>query len=174
MLDIVTAMDDPEIFGPWFPGASWNGWRAGFKGASALRMTKSERKFFRSVAEREPPTKRVRELWIIAGRRAGKDSVASLIAAHAATLFDGEGRLRPGERALVMCLACDRDQAKIVLNYTRTYFAGIPPLKALVRRETATGFELANGVDIAIATNNFRAVRGRAILTCIMDECAFY
>jgi hypothetical protein len=43
-----------------------------------------------------------------------------------------------------MCLACDRDQAKIVLDYTRSYFTEIPPLKAMVTRETATGFELNN------------------------------
>jgi hypothetical protein len=45
-------------------------------------MTAAEIEFFRTVAEREPPKKRVRELWIIAGHRAGKDGVASLIAAR--------------------------------------------------------------------------------------------
>jgi hypothetical protein len=34
--------------------------------------------------------------------------------------------------------------------------------------------ELSNGIDITIATNSFRAVRGRAILLAILDECAFY
>ena len=46
-----------------------------------------------------------------------------MIAAHSAALFSEGDRLRPGERGVVMCLACDRDQAKIVLNYTRSYFA---------------------------------------------------
>jgi len=31
-VDIATAMDDPELFGPWFDGESWNGWRAILKG----------------------------------------------------------------------------------------------------------------------------------------------
>ncbi len=35
------------------------------------------RAFFRTIAERDPPRKRVREFWIIAGRRAGKDSIAT-------------------------------------------------------------------------------------------------
>ena len=43
----------------------------------------------------------------------------------------------------------------------------------MVRRETATGFELSNKVDIAVATNSFRSVRGRSILCAIMDEVAF-
>ena len=35
---------------------------------------------FWAVADRHPPRKRVRELWIIGGRRAGKDSIAAAIA----------------------------------------------------------------------------------------------
>jgi hypothetical protein len=174
MLDVVACMDDPRLFRPWFEGSSWDGWRAILKGAFALPMSEEEIRFFRTVAEREPPASRVRELWIIAGRRGGKDSIASLIAAHAAALFDQGATLRPGERALCMALACDRHQARIVLNYTRSYFGKIPPLQSMVTRETANGFELNNGVDIAIGTNNFRSVRGRPILCAILDEVAFY
>ena len=73
-----------------------------------------------------------------------------------------------------MCLACDRDQAKIVLNYTRSYFADIDLLKGMVQRETSTGFEFNNGIDITIATNSFRSVRGRPVLCAILDELAFW
>jgi len=173
-MDLVAAMDDPGLFGRWFSGPSWDGWRAVLRGAFALPMTETERAFFRSVADREPPTAPVRELWAICGRRAGKDSVASLIASHAAALFDQGHRLRAGERALVMCLASDRDQAKIVLGYARAYFDQSPPLAAMVTRETAGCFELENGVDLAIATNNFRATRGRTLLCVVFDEVAFW
>jgi hypothetical protein len=170
-LDIIRMMG---LLQPWFPGESWDPWRAVLKGAFALPMSDAEREFFRTIAGREPPTQRVRELWIIAGRRAGKDSIASLIAAHAAVLFDQQGKLRPGERAAVLCLACDRDQSKIVLNYTRSFFAQVPALKANVRRETADGFELRNGIDVVVGTNSFRSTRGRTILAAILDEVAFY
>lgn len=173
-MNVVEAMDDPGLFGSWFQGTSWNGWRAILRAAYALPMTSEEETFFRIVAERDPPKKRVRELWIVAGRRGGKDSIASLIVAHAASLFEDEGRLRPGERALCMALACDRDQARIVLNYARSYFEEITPLAGMVTRETANGFELENRVDIAISTNNFRSVRGRPVLCAVLDECAFY
>src|SRR5438105_3762646 len=146
---IADTMDDAAMFGPWFSGASWDGWRAVLKGAFALPMTEREREFFRSVSERDPPMRQVRELWIIVGRRGGKDSIASVVTAHTAVLFDQGHKLRPGERALCMALACDRDQARIVLNYTRSYFSDIPMLARMVTRETSTGFELANGVDIA-------------------------
>ena len=91
-------MDDPGLFAPWFAGASWDGWRAVLKAAFALPMSEEERALFRTLADREPPSKQVRELWVIAGRRAGKDSIASLIAAHCAALFDQQHRL--GQRLL--------------------------------------------------------------------------
>jgi hypothetical protein len=47
-------------------------------------------------------------------------------------------------------------------------------LNAMIERETAQGFELLNRVDIAVATNSFRAVRGRPILCAIFDEVAFW
>jgi hypothetical protein len=138
-------------------------------------MTGDEVDFFRSIAERDPPKRRVRELWCVVGRRGGKDSVASVIAAHSAALFDQGHRLRPGERALVMCLAVDRDQAKIVMNYTKSYFEDVELLKGMLgKKPTAIGFELKNSVDVVISTNSFRSVRGRPILCAILDETAFW
>src|SRR5262249_18385133 len=119
--------------------------------------------------------RRVREAWFVAGRRSGKDSIASLITAHAASMFDRKsGRLRRGERALCACLATDRDQARIVLGYWRSYFDDVPLLCTMVDRSTATGFNLRNAVDVAVTTNSFRAVRGRPVLAAVLDECAFW
>src|SRR4051812_15626381 len=137
-------------------------------------MTEDEKVFFRSIADREPPTEPVKEAWFIVGRRGGKDSVASLLAAHMAAMFNGVSHLRPGERGVVMCLACDRDQARIVLNYTRSYFTDIELFSGMISKETQYGFELNNNIDIAVATNSFRSVRGRPVLCAIMDECAFW
>jgi hypothetical protein len=172
--NIIDAMDDPALFEPWFRGESWSGWRTVLKASCALPMTATERAFFKSVAERDPPERQVKELWTVAGRRAGKDSVASVTTAHTAAMFQDQDRLRPGERALVLCLAVDRDQSKIVLNYIRSYFSDIDLLHGMVVNETANGLELSNGVDIAVATNSFRSVRGRALLAVILDEVAFW
>ena len=73
-----------------------------------------------------------------------------------------------------MCLACDRDQAKIVKRYISGYFQTIPLLRPLVARETDDGLELTNRVEIVVATNSFRAVRGRTIVCAIFDEVAFW
>ena len=174
MPSIIDTLGDPELFAPWFAGPSWDNWRTVLKAAFAIPMTDRETDFFKTVAEREPPTKQVKEIWIVAGRRGGKDSVASVITAHTSATFDGADQLRPGERAKVMALACDRDQSQIVLGYTRAYFSDIPLLAGIVRRTTASGFELDNGVDVAIATNSYRSVRGHTILLAILDEVSFW
>jgi hypothetical protein len=127
-----------------FEGPSWNRWRAILKAAYCLPMSPTERRLFEEVAERAPPTKRVRELWVVGGRRGGKDAIASLIVADAAMRFEGKRRrfagitlpaLRTGERATVFALGPDRETARIVLGYILGYFKDTPQLEAMVTRE---------------------------------------
>jgi hypothetical protein len=142
--DLVTAMSDQRLFGPMFAGKSWDNWRAILRAALGLPMSSSELAFFRTVANREPPGKRVRELDIVAGRRSGKDSIASAVAAYGAATFKPDGKVRPGERPIVMLLGADRSQARSLLSYIKGFIvmdlhhlllAGLPahsglPLKA--------------------------------------------
>ena len=176
MTTIIDAMTDAECFGPSFEGESWNAWRAILKAAFAIPMTPAELTTFGELAGgRAPPKRRVRELWVAAGRRAGKDGIASLLATFAATIEQAHvGRLRPGETAVVECLAVDREQARIVLSYIKALFASIPDLGAMVKRETRFGLDLDNSVAIEVTTNNFRQARGRTVLLAILDEVAFY
>lgn len=172
-ISILDALDDPALLGAAFVGPSWDTWRAILRATFALPMTERDLELFRAVAERDPPGRPVRELVVIAGRRAGKDSVASAIAASAAAFRDYSDVLRPGERATVACLACDRDQSRIVLGYVRSFFkSGL--MAGLVERETANGLELSTGAVIEIGTNSFRAVRGRTVACAIFDEVAFW
>jgi hypothetical protein len=172
-LSIVDAIDSPALFEPWFAGQSWSTWRAVLRAVEGAPLSKAERALFHAVADRDPPRKRVREFWAVCGRRAGKDSVASAIVAHSAAFFQDGDKLRPGERALCLCVACDRDQARIVLGYIKAFFE-LPLLRPMVTRETRDGLELSNGVDVSVVTNDFRAVRGRPILCAVLDEVAYY
>jgi hypothetical protein len=71
-----------------------------------------------------------------------------LIATCAAINFDPRGKLRPGEKATVMCVACDRHQAAILFNYIRGYFETIPALKAMVTSFGGSG--RLTGLHIAV------------------------
>ena len=150
---------------------------------------------FREVAERDPPTRQVRELWCAVGRGGGKDSVASAIATVAA--LRAYTTRRPGEKTLVACIAVDRQQAEIVFDYITAYFAQVPALNALVECDSRqrrvdeqmsaelghkmyavstsdNTLDLTNGARIVVYTNSFRAVRGRSLICAILDEVAFY
>ena len=172
VISVSNALASPRLFAPHFAGESWSVWKAIIKATYAEPMSDAELALFHSVAGRDPPTKPVRELVAVAGRGAGKDSVASLIASVTAVNF--HGNLRPGEKAIVMCLACDREQAKIVFNYTRAYFEQIPTLAKMATRITDDSIELSNNVVIEVHTNSYRSVRGRSLLCAIFDEVAFW
>jgi hypothetical protein len=80
-MNILDVMGDEEAFGPWFVGSSWDAWRCILKAAYALPMSASEIESFKELAGgHAPPKHRVRQLFIVGGRRAGKDSIASLLA----------------------------------------------------------------------------------------------
>jgi hypothetical protein len=174
VIDLLAAMDDEKLLGRAFVGPSWSTWRAILKAAFALPMSPVENEAFRLVADRDPPASRVRELWVVAGRRAGKDSIASAIATWFAAFHDYSRSLRPGEKATVMMLACDRDQARICHNYVQAYFDDVELLAPMVTTRTKSALELDNRVEVIVSTNDYRAVRGRAIALAILDECAFY
>lgn len=158
---------------------SWKPWRIVLKAAFAVPLNEEELIFFREVAHRDPPKKRVKELWLIIGRRGGKDSIASLIAVNAARFADSGTALRPGEKALVACLAVNRDQASIVFNYIKGYFEKIPRLQNWLSEDLPKSYRsgpisLTNNTEIQVTTNNFRAPRGRPIACAIFDEVAFW
>ncbi len=155
---------------------TWWPWRVVLKAAFGFSLNDQELSFFREVAGgRDPPGRRVKELWLVIGRRGGKDSIASLIAVNAARYVD-TSHLRPGETALVACLANDLTQAGIVFGYTRGYFEKIPELgpwlKNKLPESSKAAIELVNRTEIRVTTNNFRATRGYPIACAIFDEVA--
>jgi hypothetical protein len=174
------ASPDSTIFGRktlgrFFPMPSWSSWRTINKAAFALSLDENELAFFKEVSGRTvAPKKRVKELFIITSRRSGKTAYTSGIAGHFGAFHDFRPWLRPGENAVILCIACDREQAKVLAGYIRSYFSEVRALKRLVTRETADGLELSTGAELVVGTNSFRSVRGRSYALVIMDELAFY
>jgi len=65
----------------------------------------------------EPPTGRAREAWCIAGRRAGKSRLASVIAVYLAAFRDYADVLSVGEVGTLPVVAADRRQARTCMQY---------------------------------------------------------
>ena len=114
--------------------------------------------------ERAGQAKQPSEIYTIVGRRGGKSFISSLTAVFIACFSSFRQYLNAGERAAILVLARDRDQAKIVFSYVSGILHAVPPLAAMIAVERADEIELDNGVIIMVKTSDFRAIRG-------LDRC---
>jgi hypothetical protein len=173
-MNAVDLMRDPAVFGPEFSTPAWAPWRA-FVGALSGLPPEDDaaRELILQCTGRDTvPTTAAREGWMIVGRRGGKSRVAALLAVDAACFR--QYRPAPGERLVVMVLAADKRQARVVFRYTRALLESVPMLARLITRVTREAIDLANGVSIEVHTASYRSTRGYSIVTVIADEVAFW
>lgn len=96
------------------------------------------------------------------------------MALYLACFRDYRQVLAPGERGVVMVIASDRRQARVVKRYISGLLHGVPMFASMVLNETAEGIELTNGIMIEIHTASFRSIRGYTCVAAILDEIAFW
>ena len=176
-VNIADALADPQLLGAAFPDlTSWATWLVVLKAAFALPLDAAELATFRKVAgDRDPPTRRVRELWCIIGRRSGKSRIAAALADYLATLTDCRSKLAAGEQGVVLVLAPSVDQAKVIRDYCAGAIMASPLLASQLETEPTTNdVRLIDGVSIAVRPNSYRTVRGRTLIASIFDECAYW
>jgi hypothetical protein len=109
---LAAAMRDPQLLGKPFEAESFWTWHCVAKLVSGERLDRREAALFRRCTGRSTlPTKPVRRLIVIAGRRGGKDRFASAVAVHRAALAaDWKQVLSPGEAAVVLLLGADQNE----------------------------------------------------------------
>jgi len=72
-IDIITAMEDENLFGPFFEEDSWDNWKVFLKAIYNIPLTKKEFELYQKCTGRErTPKEEPLELYTIAGRRSGK------------------------------------------------------------------------------------------------------
>ncbi len=154
-ITIDTALTDPNLLGSAFGNPhSWETWLAVLKAAFGLRLTPDQQQLFASVAgNRAPPTKRVRELWAIIGRRGGKSRMAAALAVYVVCF--NKQKLAHGERGMVLVLAASVEQARVVFSYALAFLQTSPVLRQEVVDYTRSEIRLRSGITIAIHANSF-------------------
>lgn len=172
------ACRDPNLFGDWFDGDTWDVWRVIDRALFGEELSASEAEVFAELTGRaSAPLSPVTEAWFIMGRRSGKDvkiaSVAAWLATIGAIRFGFRERLKPGERGVVQVLAVDRDQARVCMGYLKAMFEK-PLLASMVKQPSADAIELTNRLAIEITTNDQRRARGRTVVAVIFDEVAHW
>lgn len=175
MISIIEAIDDPRLLGSAIkdPASYW-AWRVLMKAVFGLPMDPADLAFYEACTGRaDAPTAAFAVLWLVIGRRGGKSFWMALTACYMALFKDWRPFLSPGERAVVLLVAADREQAKVI----RRYIGGIleaPAFQSYVEAETTDSLELSGSVVIEVATCSYRTVRGRSVCVALLDEVAFY
>src|SRR5215831_14088390 len=98
-LSIVDAIDDADIFAPWFRDrATWQAWFAFLNVLFGLPLSPDQLVIYQECTGRTaPPSGPFYEAWLICGRRAGKSFVLALVAVFLACFRDWQPFLVPGE-----------------------------------------------------------------------------
>ena len=174
-INILDVIRQP-VFAQWFKDPeTWQAWRAFLATLFALPMSPEELEIYRRCTGRsEPPSEPHREAWLICGRRSGKSFTMALTAMYLACFRDWRPFLAPGERATIMVIARDRDQAAEIISYLKAYFENVPMLAHLLENDTAESIELNNRVRIQVNAASYSRTRGYAIAVAILDEMAFW
>lgn len=170
-----TAITTPELLGTALAGESWAHWRALLLAALGEPLKDDELALYQKLTERKaPPTKRVRELIGVIGRRGGKSKAIACLLVYLAALVDYRGKLTAGETAVCLCLSPSQVQSAIILNYARGILQESPVLRQLIVRETNETIELSNNVTIDVRSASFRRLRGQTCVAAVFDEIAFF
>jgi hypothetical protein len=173
--NIVEAIRHPGLFRPLLGDVStWAAWIVWLKAVFGLPMDETELSLYQQCTHREKPPQNVKEAYAIVGRRGGKSRIVSFAAVFIACFHDFRKYLSPGERGMVLTLARDREQSRVVFGYLSAVLNAVPALKRMVIRQTADEIELDNHITIAVKTSDYRAVRGVTVVCAICDEVCFW
>ncbi len=138
-------------------------------------LTTDELRVFQTLTHRDAEPLQLIEIFIaIVGRRGGKSRAMSVLAAFIAALCDHTGKVVPGEKPLVLCLAQNQKQAQVVFGYIVAVFETVAALKSMVVNRTANSLTLSNGVSIEVRPASFRGLRGVTALAVLADETCFW
>jgi len=171
-MNILQAIADPNLFATWFRNhETWAAWRVFLAALFGLRL-EDEGLYGRCTGGRPLPTRQSREACLIVGRRGGKSFICSLVAVYLAAFRTYH--LAPGETGVVMLLAADRRQARVLFKYVKAFIEGVAMLRQMVENITADAIELNNGIAIEIHTASYRSVRGYTVVAALCDEIAFW
>ena len=175
LLSIRSALGDPDLLGGVLGGPSCVGWRVLLVAMMGEALTDDERQVFRRLTDRiSEPLRPVHEFWGVIGRRGGKSRAIATLVVFLAVLVDHSMNLVVGERGVVLVLAQNVKQARVVLGYVVGILESVPAFAGLITAKTAEVISLTNGIDIEIRAASFRGLRGVTSVACVADEVAYW
>src|SRR5665213_1922014 len=174
-INIIQACNDKALFSGWFKDRkTWAAWFVVLKAIFGLEMSAADLAVFMQYTGRlAPPSSGFLEAWLIIGRRGGKSRILALIAVFIATFVNWAPHLSPGEVGVIVIIATDRRQARVIFKYIRALLK-VPMLAKMVKRATDDAVDLRHNIRFELQTASFRSVRGHTILVGLCDEISFW
>jgi hypothetical protein len=174
-MNIIEAFCDRNVFAPQFAKGDWFACRVFLKVLFNLPLTDVELELFRRCTGRtKHPNRAFRRAFLAVGRRGGKSRILALIAVYLAAFTDWKPYLAGGETGVIMVIAQNRDNARIILEYVRDLINSVPMLLEIRTNETNDSVTLRNKIRIEVHTCSFRSVRGFTIIAALLDEIAMW
>src|SRR5215831_3218054 len=96
------------------------------------------------------------------------------LAIYLAGLCDHSDTLVRGEKGLVLLIAPDIRQAKVLLEYAQGALESTPMLTQLIADRRRDELELTTGITLEVRSASFRRIRGATCVAVLADECAFW
>jgi len=155
--------------------------RVAFDGAEPRDLKGQERELAVQIFGRVdtiPPIARL-VVAVAAGARSGKSYLGALRLLHLA-LVTPLTTLAPGEQAAAIIVAPDMRLARQALRFALGAVERTPDLRRLLRAQTADSFTIERRdqhivtVEALPATRGGAAVRGRSLVSALLDEFAFF
>ena len=175
-ISLHAAMCDPRLFGKVVQAESFWTWKTVAKLLSGVPLDDGrEVELFKQCTGRSRlPERPVTRLYLLVGRRGGKDRFMSAVAVWTAALANDWRRLlSAGEVGSVVLIGADRRQASILRRYCLG-LAETPLIHAELLRDTRDDIEFRNGTELSITTNDARLVRGRSALAVLGTEACHW
>jgi hypothetical protein len=134
-----------------------------------------------------------RELILVLGRRSGKSLLSALIAAYELYKLLRRGcpqeyyGMQPTSQIRIICVANDKEQAEIVYGDMSAFVTQIDYFKSSIVHDTQSfqkfqtehdrkkfGTGKRGSITATFKSSIAKGLRGRGIVTCILDELAFF
>jgi hypothetical protein len=170
------ALEDENLLGSCLGGESWHAWRSILLAAMGEPLKPDELETFTRFTggRKVAPDCRADEMWFCVGRRGGKSRAMATLAIYLAGLCDHSDTLVRGERGLVLLIALDIRQAKVLLEYAQGTLESSPMLKQLIADRKRDELTLTTGITLEVRSASFRRIRGATCVAVLVDECAFW
>jgi hypothetical protein len=168
------ALDDPALLGKALDGDSWQAWRVMLIALMGEPLTPAEMSIFtKFTGRKKAPQVMAKEFWAIVGRRGGKSRAMAVLAVFIACLCQ-HPKLVHGETGVVLVIAPDIRQSRVILQYAIGAIEDSPLLQHDIAGRTADSVTLKNGIRIEVRSSSFRRIRGITAVATMCDEVAFW